>query len=68
MSELLEKKAFDIVYKHFELLGGKISDVDITFKETKLWKQAKLHALITVDELLNIESDWLSITKQIKQL
>lgn len=47
-----KQKAVEMVTKHFLIIGGVLSDVEVTFKETKKWKEAKLHSLYSVGEII----------------
>lgn len=46
-----KRNAIGLVNKHFLILGGELSDIDFTFKGTKKWKEAKLHALLTIQQI-----------------
>jgi len=47
-----KSKALGLVLQHFEISGGKCSEIEVTFKGTKTWKEAIRHSLCTVDEIL----------------
>lgn len=47
-----KEEAQQLILKHFEIIGGTKSDLDIVFKGTKIWEEAKQNSLITVDQTL----------------
>ena len=48
----IKEQAEQLVSKHFEIIGGIKSDIDIIFKGTKIWEEAKQNALISNDQVL----------------
>ena len=54
--------ALKLVKDHFIISGGKLSNIEITFKDTKIWKEAKLHVLKSIESILEVldnnESHW----------
>lgn len=51
----MEKEhALKLVKEHFVISGGKLSDIEVTFKDTKIWKEAKLHTLKSIESILDV--------------
>ena len=46
--------ALKLVKEHFVISGGNLSDVEVTFKDTKIWKEAKLHTLKSIKNILEV--------------
>lgn len=56
-----KEKARELVLYHFKVSGGQLCYVEVSFLATKIWNEAKRHALKTVDEIkkaLSDEQDW----------
>ena len=51
----MEKEhALKLVKDHFIISGCKLSNIEVTFKDTKIWKEAKLHALKSIESILEV--------------
>jgi hypothetical protein len=53
--EKAKEKAKELVLNHFQINGGVISESDITYVGTKIWNEAKLNALLTINEILKTD-------------
>jgi len=52
-----KEKALNLVANHFLISGGKIHEIEVTYKGTAIWKEAIRHALFTVENMILITNN-----------